>query len=179
MVALVLVNGFEEIEAVSVVDILRRGGINVKIVSISDKRELTGRNGVKLIVDDLISNIDKSDIDMLILPGGPGVIEMEKSQILKELIQFCSQKRIWLSAICAAPSILGKLGLLKGENATCYPGYEKYLEGAKVLEEKVVLSNRFITSMGAGTTFDFAFKIIEVLKSIELAEKIKKDIIYS
>ena len=178
-VAVHFAEGFEEIEALAPVDILRRAEIECVTVSVTGNKEVSSTRGVKVLADKLIDDVDYSDIDMLILPGGmPGTKNLGQSKKLLEIIlKFYNEKK-WLAAICAAPSVFGELGILKNETAVCYPGVEEKLEGANIGSEKCVVSNKIITSKGPGTAMDFSFKIVEVLKNIETAEKLKKEMIY-
>lgn len=177
MVYTLLATGFEEIEALTVVDILRRAEIPVKMVSVTDNLNVTGAHGIEVVADCLLSGIE--DGELLFLPGGlPGVTNLEASKAVVDLIKKYASTEKYISAICAAPSILGKLGLLNGRKATCYPSFEKYLDGAEYLTEKVVIDGNFITSRGAGTASDLGFKIVSLLKVKELAEKLKSGMIY-
>lgn len=177
MVYTFLADGFEEIEALSVVDILRRAEIEVKMISVYDKKEVTGAHGIKVVADDIISNI--SDADLIFLPGGlPGVTNLEASHKVMEILKKHLSVGKYIAAICAAPSILGKLGVLKGKKAVCYPSFEKYLDGAEVLKDKVVIDDVFITSRGAGTASELGFAIVELLKDRETAVKLKTGMIY-
>lgn len=177
MVYTLLATGFEEIEALTVIDILRRAEIEVKTVSVTGEKTVVGGHNIPVVADVLIDAACVSD--MLFLPGGmPGVTNLEENSKVKELILKYKNENKYLSAICAAPSIYGKMGLLGGKKATCYPGFEKYLEGAILSSDKVVRDENFITSKGAGTAADLAFYIIELLKDKETALKIKNGMIY-
>lgn len=176
---LFLTDGFEEIEALATVDILRRAGIVVTTVSTTGKVNVVGKNAVEVKADALFEEVFKDDADMLIIPGGPGVANLDKHQGLKELIKEYNQKGKWIAAICAAPTILGKLGLLEEKNAICYPGCENDLTRAKLLDLPVVVDGNIITSKGPGTAFQFAFKIVEILKGKEKAEDVSKGMCYS
>lgn len=177
MVYTLLATGFEEIEALTVVDILRRAEIPVKMVSVTDDLKVTGAHGIEVVADCMLSEIE--DGELLFLPGGlPGVTNLEACQAVIELIKEYADTEKFVSAICAAPSILGKMGLLNGRKATCYPSFEKYLDGAEYSTEKVVVDGNFITSRGAGTASDLGFKIVSLLKSTELADKLKSGMIY-
>ena len=170
-----LADGFEEIEAISVVDILRRADIEVEIVSIMGKKEVVGAHHIKVIADVLFENVDYTDVEMIILPGGGlGTQNMDEHAGLKAQItkQFMDGK--WIAAICAAPTILGQLGLLAGKSATCYPGCESQLTGANVSTAlSVIVDGKIITSRGPGTSFEFGLKIVEVLKGLEMAKTLK------
>ena len=173
-VAVYFGTGYEEIEALSVVDILRRGKVEVTMVGVNGKTVVSSR-GISINMDKTIDEVDHSEIDMIVLPGGvPGVNHLEENNILIEQLRFFKEKNKWLAAICAAPSILGKLGLLEGEVATCYPGYENKLIDCEYSEEGVVVSNHVITGKGAGYSIPFALKLLEVIKGEMIAGEVKK-----
>lgn len=171
-----LAEGFEEIEAITVVDVLRRAKIDIETVSVSGNKEVRGAHNISIIADKLFENADYLNCDMIVLPGGmPGTVNLEKHEgLIKNIIDFYQQGK-WVSAICAAPSILGKLGLLSGRSAVCYPGFEKDLRDALISSEPVVVSDKIITSKGPGTAIMFALKIVELLKNEQLAEELKKN----
>jgi 4-methyl-5(b-hydroxyethyl)-thiazole monophosphate biosynthesis len=160
-----LADGFEEIEAVVTIDILRRAEVEVQTISISSHKEVTGAHGISIIANQLFEGVDFSDAEMLILPGGmPGTKNLEEHARLKTLLAEQAAKCGYIAAICAAPSILGKMGLLRGKEAVCFPGFESTLLGASLSTEKVVHSNTTITAKGAGAATDFALKLVELLK---------------
>jgi 4-methyl-5(b-hydroxyethyl)-thiazole monophosphate biosynthesis len=176
-VSVFLANGFEEMEAITPIDILRRADIKVNTISISDNYEVCGAHGIKIIADYLFDDVDFSKSDLLFLPGGmPGTKNLDGHEGLKNLIinHFNLGKNI--AAICAAPSILGKLGILEGKEAICYPGFENQLLGATLSENKVVKSGTIITAQGAGVAVDFALKLVEELKGKLVADKIASSI---
>ncbi|MCX7749333.1 MAG: DJ-1/PfpI family protein [Clostridia bacterium] len=169
-----LADGFEDIEAIATADILRRAEIDVKTVSITGKKEVTGAFKTKVVADILFEDADYDDTDMIILPGGmQGTKALEGHSGLKEQILSFSTQDKWIAAICAAPTILGKMGLLEGKAAICYPGLEQQLSGAAVTQESVVVDGKIITSRGPGTVFQFGLKLVEVLKGKELADILK------
>lgn len=173
-----LADGFEEIEALAVVDILRRADIDTTIVSISDQKEVVGAHKIKVVADAIISLHNNLQADMIYLPGGmPGTINLESCDMLKGVIVHYNSLGKNIAAICAAPRILGSLGLLKGLDAVCYPGNEKFLEGAKLFSGKLVMSSNIITGKGAGVAVDFALKMVEVIEGKEKADKIRVSII--
>lgn len=179
LVYLHLADGFEEIEAISVVDVLRRAEVEVKTVSISGKKEVRGAHDITVIADILFEDADYSKAGMIILPGGmPGTLNLQNHKGLTEKIKEFHEKGKWLAAICAAPSILGKLELLKGKTATCYPGFEKHCIGAECSQKPVVVTNKIVTSRGPGTAMCFALELVKVIKGDELAEKLRKDMIF-
>ena len=176
---ILLANGFEEIEAISVIDILRRGKIDLKIVSINDTLEVISDREMKVTADITIDEIDEGSLKSLILPGGSGHKNLEASEKVIELIRHAFNKDKYIFAICAAPSILGKQGLLKGREATAYPGFEKYLEGAKISSKDVCVDGKLITSRGPGTAHKFAYKIVETLSNKDLANQLREGMLFN
>ncbi len=173
MVYLFLAEGFEEIEALTPVDVLRRAGIGVTTVGVTGKT-VKGSHGIAVEADRTIGEVaGAADIEMIILPGGrPGASNLDSSAEVDSFIKAAVGQDAYLAAICAAPMILGKRGLLKGRDATCYPGFEKYLEGAKHYEASVVVDGNFVTSDGMGSALDFALQLISLLKDEETADGI-------
>ena len=180
-VAVILANGCEEIEAITIIDVLRRAEIDVTSISISNQLEINGAHGIKIIADALFDSMVDFDVfTMIILPGGiPGTTNLNKHVGLKQLLLSYSEKGKPLGAICAAPLVLGELGLLSGKSATCYPGFEKHLKGASITNTATQVSGNIITGKGAGVAIEFALKIVELLKdkntSDELAKKLVAD----
>lgn len=174
-----LANGFEEMEAIGTVDILRRGGIETKTVSITEEYKVTGAHSIEVTADVLFSQADFSDIDALILPGGmPGSKNLNECEPLKELlIQQYKQNKL-VAAICAAPLVLGGLGFLKGRKATCYPGFEPTLIGAIVTGEAVEKDGHIITGRGPGLVQQFALAIVAELKSTAVAEEVSAGLLF-
>lgn len=174
-VFLFLAEGFEEIEAIATVDILRRAGISVKTISITNQLPVVGAHQITIKADQLFSQTDFNHAAMLILPGGmPGTRNLQQFQPLTELIKRFAEENKYLAAICAAPSIYGEMGLLNGKEATCYPGFEKELIGAIHSNKPVVVSDRIITSSGPGTAFPFALKLVEILTDKNTASNVAK-----
>lgn len=173
-----LADGFEEVEALTVVDVLRRANIDIETISITETYEVTGTHGVKVVADQLLDEVDYDQCDMIVLPGGlPGADYLEKDERLIEKIKIFNDQDKWIAAICAAPKILGRLGLLSGKTATCYPGIEDLLKGAKISSDPVAQSGNIITSKGPATAMLFALKIVEVLLGKDTAQKIKEDLL--
>lgn len=165
-----LAEGFEEIEAISIIDVLRRGDVDVTVVSVSKGMEVKGAHGISVNADILFSDTDFSQAEMLILPGGmPGSNNLNSHKELKELISVHFEKGKRLAAICAAPIVLGGLGILKGKKTTCYPGFESQLTGAEITNEPVVQDGTIITGRGPGFAVDFGLKIVSELKGNEQA----------
>lgn len=177
MLYIFLADGFEEIEAITTIDLLRRAQLKVSSVSISDKKEVTGAHGITIHADILFSEAKFEDAEMLILPGGmPGTDNLHKSALPQLLTDFNAQEKN-IAAICAAPLILGDLGILEGKKATCYPGFESHL-GNSYVGGILVDSKNIITAKGPGVTFDFALSIIEKLCGKEMADKVAEGAIY-
>lgn len=172
MVALLLADGFEEIEALTPVDILRRAGIKVVTYSINGDLCVCGTHNIMVDADDIIENADYDSIEAVILPGGmPGADNLENCREVQELLKYASQNGKLMCAICAAPKVLGKFGYLEGKKATCFPGFEECLLGAEATGERVVTDGNVITSKGMGTAMDFALAILEYMKDKETADK--------
>ena len=166
--AIFFADGFEEIEGLTVVDMFRRAGIPIQTVSISDSLTVTGSHDIKVQADCLLADFDFNTVEMLILPGGmPGTTNLSKCEPLCDAL------------ICAAPSILGSLGILNGRVATCYPGFEKKLFGAYITTDPVAKDGHVITSRGMGTAIEFASTLIGIIQDPESADKIKASILYS
>ncbi len=179
MIYVFFANGFEETEAITPIDIMRRAGLDVKLISVTNNLMVTGSHGIAVKTDALFEDTNFDDAELLMLPGGmPGTKNLDAHAGLCELLQNSAENKIKLAAICAAPMVLGNLGLLNGQKATCYPGFEEYLLGAEVCKEPVVVSNQYITSRGAGTAMEFGLKIVEILKDSRIAEELASAIIY-
>lgn len=179
MVALLLADGFEEIEALTPVDILRRAGFEVVTYSINGDLCVCGAHNIMVDADDIIENINYEDVEGVILPGGmPGADNLENSKEVQELLEFASQNGLLMCAICAAPKVLGKFGYLEDKKATCFPGFEDTLTGATFTGERVNVDENVITSKGMGTAMDFSLAILEYLKDKETADKMAVSTMY-
>lgn len=173
-VFLFLADGFEDIEAIAPIDIFRRAGIDVTTVSVKTTLQVTSAHGVTVLADKLFADIQLSGNDLLFLPGGlPGTTNLNAHAGLKELLLDQSAAKGEIAAICAAPSILGGLGLLKGKEAICYPGFEELLTGAEVSTQKIVKADTVYTAKAAGVAIPFALKIVEDLKGKDVADSIR------
>ncbi len=174
-----LAEGFEEIEGLTVVDILRRAGVDTQMVSISEDKMVTGSHQIPVQADLCIQDADFDQAELLVLPGGmPGTKYLGACELLtRQIVRFCEAGKK-VAAICAAPSVLGDLGLLKGKKAACYPGFEDRLTGAEVIFEKVAVDGNITTSRGMGTAIPFALSLVAQLVSKEKAEELQKGIIY-
>lgn len=177
-VLLFLVEGFEEMEALAPIDLLRRAGITVDTVSITSERTVLSSRKVTVLSDKIIDDVNFNEYGMIVLPGGPGTDNYKKSALLLEKVREFSEKAK-VAAICAAPTILSGLGLLDGKKAVCFPGCEETLlkDGAVLISERVVKDGNIITSKAAGTAIDFALAIIEEIDGKEKAAEIKKQIV--
>ena len=177
MVYVFFAPGFEESEALVTVDMLMRGGLSVKMVAVGGNLTVEGTHGIKTVCDCLIEDADCTNAEALILPGGmPGVTNLHACEMLCGLLTDAAAKGIVLGAICAAPSILGALGLLRGKKAVCFPGFEDALEGACYTDAPVVTDGKIVTSKAAGTVFDFSFALLTALG--KNAEKISSAVYY-
>lgn len=169
-----LADGFEEIEALTVVDVLRRAEIDTVSVSISGKHDVAGAHNIIVKADMLFDESKIIDGDMIVLPGGmPGALNLQNHVGITEIIHMFNKSNNYIAAICAAPMILGKLGILNGKKATCYPSFEKDLIGADVQTASVVQDGKIITSRGAGTAMEFSLKLVEVIKGTMEAEALR------
>ncbi len=177
MIYVFLAPGFEEIEAISTIDILRRCGLFVVTVSITEEKEVCGSHGIPVLADALLSGIDPEKGEAFVLPGGmPGSDNLQNSAALKAMMQKADRDGKIVAAICAAPKVLGAFGLLEGHRATCYPGFEDELLGATFVTDRAVRDENVITSRGAGTAADFGFLIAEALGKD--AEKVRTSMLY-
>lgn len=166
-------DGFEEIEAITAVDILRRAGLVVKTISVTRNKTVTGAHEIPVVCDKTFEECDFTDADMLLLPGGtPGAYTLDAHEGLRQLILDFAGNNKPIAAICAAPLILGKLGLLVGRKATCYPGFEKYLEGAECSGEQTVKADNIITARGPGASIEFALSVVEMAIGKGKAEEV-------
>ena len=174
-----LANGFEEIEGLTVVDLLRRAQIDIQMVSIEESIHVTGSHNITVKADCLFKDAKIDEADMLVLPGGmPGTINLlHYAGLVQKIKEFHKNKKL-LAAICAAPSVLGACGVLTGKKACCYPGFEEKLLGASIQSQPVVQDENVITGRGMGVANDFALKIIEVLCGKEKACEVKESVLY-
>lgn len=179
MIYVYLADGFEEIEAIAPVDILRRCGMEVKTVGVTGKT-VTGAHGICVEADILPETVDLNAAQMLILPGGmPGTTNLEKDSRVTDAVAKANAQGKYIAAICAAPSVFGHMGLLEGKHATCYPGFEAELHGAIVSEDGVVCDGNIITAKGAGCASDFGFLLAGLLADGKDVLKIRKAMQYA
>ena len=171
--------GFEEIEALTVVDILRRQEIETKMVSVMDEKAVMGSHQIEVTTDCLIGEVDFAQEDVLVLPGGlAGTKNLEACEMLMEQVDAFAAAGKTVCAICAAPSILGHRGLLKGKKAIAYPGFEAQLEGAEIVCEPAVRDGNIITGRGMGCSVAFALEILAYLTEREAADAMAEKIVY-
>lgn len=175
MIYVFLAEGFEEIEALATVDFLRRCYIEVVTVGIGSK-EVTGAHNITVQADITESLVEKSDkLQGVVLPGGmPGTLNLQNSDVVNEMLDFAQEKGLVIGAICAAPSVLGEKGLLKGKKATCFPGFEDKLLGAEFTGNYAEVDGNIVTGKGAGATIDFAQKIAEKFVDAQKAMEVKQ-----
>lgn len=174
-----MADGCEEIEGLTVVDIVRRAKLDISTISISDKKEVTGSHNVTFITDVLYKEEKFLELDGIILPGGmPGTTKLgENADVKEQILSFTATGKL-VAAICAAPSILGAAGILNGKRATCHPGFEEKLVGATILMDTVVVDGNIITSRGMGTAIDFALAIVKYFTDDETITQIRKGLVY-
>ena len=172
MVYVLLADGFEEVETITPIDILRRANVEVKTVSIKDTL-VRGAHNITVKADINIADLKNTDdMELLLLPGGAGHELLDASNEVHKLINYAYTNNIYIAAICAAPSILGKKMILEGKKAVCFPGFEKYLYGAHIQSDKVVVDGKIITAKGAGAAAEFGFEICKILKGKEVADSL-------
>ena len=171
-------DGFEEVEGLTAVDLLRRAGVSVTMVSIMGRTKITGARNISVNTDILIEDI-KEEADMLVLPGGmPGTLHLKDHEGLGKLLQKAYKNEKYLAAICAAPTVFEKYGFLEGRKATSYPAMEEELKSADYQTDKVVVDGKIITSRGMGTAIDFAAKLVEIIKGTKEKDELLKSIVY-
>ncbi len=178
-VCVFLADGFEEIEGLTVVDILRRAGVETETVSVMGRKQINGSHGIIVEADKVFEEADIADADMLVLPGGmPGTLNLKAHEGLrKQILSFNSQGK-YLAAICAAPTVLSELGLLKEKKACAYPSFEEELDCGEVLKVPTVTDGNITTGRGMGAAIPFALRLTAILCGDEKAEEIRKSVVY-
>lgn len=178
-IGIFMADGCEEIEGLTVVDVVRRAKQEIVMISITGKKEVTGSHNVTFLADALASEVDYEELDGIVLPGGmPGTLNLGADETVNSVIKKFAAEGKLVCAICAAPSVLGAAGVLEGKNATCHPGFEEKLTGAKTSEEAVVADGNIITSRGMGTAIPFALEIVRYFAGDETVEELKKGLVY-
>ena len=180
MIYVFLAKGFEELEALAPVDVLRRAGVTVKTVGVTGKR-VSGSHGISVNCDITVNEATFDELDGIILPGGlPGTTNLEADERVQRFIDYAAENGKIIGAICAAPMILGHKGLLQGKNSVCYTGFEKELTGAHVLDRPAVRDGNIVTGWGAGGAMDFALLYLEALyDNADIAKKIARNMRYA
>ena len=172
-----LANGMEEIEALCPLDIMRRAGLPVTTVGIGGS-EITGAHGITVKADIADSELTDPSAELIFLPGGmPGTLNLAASDTVKNAIETALKNNSYIAAICAAPSILGDMGILRGKEAICYPGFEERLVSAKISNERVVLDGKILTAAGMGVALDMGLLIVEIFCGKEAADDLRRAVI--
>ena len=179
MIAVLLADGFEEIEALTPVDVLRRAGLDVKTVAVGSKIAV-GSHGIPVVCDITADEVTVDEVSTVIFPGGmPGSLNLDASPFSSEIIDAVNKKGGIIAAICAAPLVLGRRGILNGKKATCYPGFENELIGANATGVPVEVDGNIVTARGMGVAFEFAFTLVKMICGEDEAKKIAKSIVPS
>ena len=177
MIYMFLANGFEEIEALCPLDLLRRAGVEVTTVGIGGDM-IRGAHGITVQTDIPEGLFADATPEMIILPGGmPGSKNLDESRTVDTVLKVAARRGAYIAAICAAPMVLGRRGLLQGKEAICYPGFEKELTGAEISDKKVVRDGNIITAAGMGVALEFGLKLVEVLKGKQVADDLRRAVI--
>jgi protein deglycase len=172
-----LAPGFEETEAVTIIDILRRGGVEVVAAGLEAKA-VKGSHALTLEGDALLAEVELKGFDGIVLPGGqPGTTNLMKSTALRRFLVEMDRQQLLIAAICAAPTVLEAAGVLKGKKATCYPGCEKDIRSAILSSDGVVVDGHVVTSRGVGTALAFALTLVKILRGTETYEQVKKAVL--
>lgn len=177
--AICMAEGCEEIEGLTVVDLLRRSNVTIDMISITGELQVKGSHGITFLADRLISDTELSDYDGIILPGGiPGTPNLGMCEAVTQAIREFAQQNKLVAAICAAPSVLGQCGVLEGKRATSYPGFDKDMPGCDYREDRVVVDGNVITSRGMGTAIEFGLAILSYIKDEKTAEDLAEKIMF-
>lgn len=178
-VCVLLADGFEEVEALTVVDLLRRARIYVDTVSVTEEYMIRGSHGIAVQTEDLFEEVNLAEFDMIVLPGGlPGTTNLGAHSGVRRIVKDFAESGKYVAAICAAPTILSDLGLLKGRRVTCYPDMERKISGAVLTGAPAMVDGNIITGQGVGAAVDFALELIAVLVGNEKAGEIADAIVY-
>ncbi len=174
-----LAEGFEEIEAITIVDVLRRAELEVKTCHLREAN-VTGAHRLTVKAELSIESVDAKNVSMVVLPGGmPGSSNLAENQRVLEIVKSVSAAGGYVAAICAAPMVLAAAGLIKGRRVTCYPGFEGKLDGASVSKDKVVVDGKVITGNGPGSAIPFALKLVELLRGKAVADELAKGLLWA
>ena len=179
-ICIFLAEGFEETEALTPLDIMRRGGLEVKTVSVTGNKVVMGAHQVPVVADILFEELKEEDVEMIVLPGGlPGATNLDAHAGLDKLIMNFAAAGTPLAAICAAPMVYGKRGLLKGKKSTCYPGFDKYLDGAEYTGNMVEVVDNFVLGKGPAAAAMFGFALLEKLAGAAKAQEVKNGMLFA
>lgn len=175
-----IADGSEEVEVITVVDYLRRAGIEVDLVSVMEKREIVGAHGIKIEADKLLSDIDSAIYDGVYSPGGlPGAYNIRDREEVLEIYRSLDKDGKIVSALCAAPTVLDRAGLLKDRNFTCYPGFEENIEDGNLLDKNIVVDGNLVTGKGPALAAEISYALIEMLLGTEKRREIEEDTLYN
>ncbi len=178
-IGIFMANGCEEIEGLTVVDIVRRAGLEISVISISGSREVTGSHNITFLADTAKNEADYGELEGIILPGGmPGTLNLAADETVIQIVRQFAREQKLVAAICAAPGILGQEHILEGKKATCHPGFEDKLIGAEWTDEPVVVDGNVITSRGMGTAVEFGLAVVRYFTDEGTVEKLKKGLVY-
>lgn len=179
-IGIFMADGCEEIEGLTVVDLMRRAGVEIIMISLTGQKQVTGSHGISFLADELLAETDFDSLDGIVLPGGlAGTQKLGENETVNRVIRTFAETGKLVSAICAAPSVLGAAGILNGKKAACYPGFEDKLTGAKICMDEVCVCGNLITSRGMGTAIPFALAITAYLLDQAAADQLGKTIIYN
>lgn len=175
--AVLLAEGFEEIEFSTIVDILRRAGMDVVIAGLKEG-EIAGSHGIRMIPDVPLDRIETSDLDAVVLPGGfPGFMNLSQDERVIKLVKEMHDEQKYVAAICGAPFVLSQAGILEGKRATIHPGVKEMLTGAHYIDDRVVIDGKIVTSQGPGTAMEFSLKLVEIWADRHKVEEVNKDVL--
>lgn len=177
MIYMFLANGFEEVEALCPLDLIRRAGLDIKTVGVGGTH-ITGSHGITVVADMVVEDFCDANPTGVILPGGmPGTTNLDACAVVHRALDDANRSGALVAAICAAPSVLGKRGDLAGKEAICYPGFESYLEGAKISDSSVSCDGRYITAAGMGVALEFGLAIVAYFCGEDKAEELRRAVI--
>lgn len=178
-IKVLIAEGFEEVEAVTLIDLLRRAKYDLTTVSVMDKKEVKGSHDITIITDSILEDEEFENTDALVLPGGPGVDVLENKEEVINLVKDFYEKNKYIAAICAAPSVLEKAGILVGKKVTVYPTTEGKIHSAKIQRVDCVVDGKIITGRGVGAAISMALKMVEIFSSKDASEKLRNKVVYN
>lgn len=177
-IKVLIAEGFEEVEAITLIDLLRRAGYDLVTVSVMDTKEVKGGHNIPIITDDLLENVNFNDTDVLVIPGGAGVNVLSSKDEVLELIKKFNENNKYIAAICAGPKVLEKAGILNGKKITVYPTSEEKIRSAEIQRMDCVVDGKIITGRGIGAAIPMALRMVEIFSSKDVSEELKKKIVY-